>query len=195
MRCYTGVTRARLSQSRERTSQTGRSAGRMMPKAARERSANPSAGTALAPPSGVPSRWRPLHERDSLNLVPESRTKVNGNATPRSRFTGWAAGSTADTRRSSFSSETNPLVSRPWQRPGTDNHDWELSSLMAPNNSVTGCRRAQRVNLERSSTDGCPADFQSLCHSCGAARREPKATAATAASPPPACRIRKAWEC
>ena len=38
MRSYTGVTRARLSQSRERTSRTGRSAGQMMPKAARARS-------------------------------------------------------------------------------------------------------------------------------------------------------------
>jgi hypothetical protein len=36
-RSYTGVTRARLSQSRERTSRTGRSAGQMMPEAARER--------------------------------------------------------------------------------------------------------------------------------------------------------------
>ena len=37
MRSYTGVTRARLSQSRECTSRTGRSAGQMMPEAARER--------------------------------------------------------------------------------------------------------------------------------------------------------------
>ena len=54
-------------QSRERTSQTGRSAGRMMPKAARERTANPPAGTALAPPSGVPSaEGVPYTERNSL---------------------------------------------------------------------------------------------------------------------------------
>ena len=37
-RSYAGVTRARLSQSRERTSRTGHSAGQMMPEAARVRS-------------------------------------------------------------------------------------------------------------------------------------------------------------
>ena len=38
LRSYTGVTRARLSQSRECTSRTGHSAGQMMPEAARVRS-------------------------------------------------------------------------------------------------------------------------------------------------------------
>ena len=35
-----------------------------MPKAARERIANPRAGTALAPPFGLASREAPLDERD-----------------------------------------------------------------------------------------------------------------------------------
>ncbi len=52
-----GVTRARLSQSRERTSRTGRSAGqhdaRNCPGA---ECIVPRAGTALAPPLGIPSR-------------------------------------------------------------------------------------------------------------------------------------------
>ena len=65
LRSYTGVTRARLSQSRERTSQTGHSAGRMMPKAAPARIANPRGSTALAPCSGLP-REHFLDERDSL---------------------------------------------------------------------------------------------------------------------------------
>ena len=66
LRCSTGVTRARLSQSRERTSQTGHSAGRMMPKAAPARSAKPRGSTALAPCSGVPREHDPLSERDSM---------------------------------------------------------------------------------------------------------------------------------
>jgi hypothetical protein len=56
-RSYTGVTRARLSQSRECTSRTGRSAGqhdaRSCPGA---ECIVPRAGTALAPPLGIPSR-------------------------------------------------------------------------------------------------------------------------------------------
>ena len=56
-RSYTGVTRARLSQSRERTSRTGRSAGqhdaRSCPGA---ECIVPRAGTALAPPLGIPAR-------------------------------------------------------------------------------------------------------------------------------------------
>ena len=63
---HTGVTRARLSQSRERTSQTGHSAGRMMPKAAPARIAKPRGSTALAPCSGVPREHDPLSERDSM---------------------------------------------------------------------------------------------------------------------------------
>ena len=62
LRSYTGVTRARLSQSRERTSRTGRSAGqhdaRSCPGA---ECIVPRAGTALAPPSGVPSAEGVLH--------------------------------------------------------------------------------------------------------------------------------------
>ena len=61
-RSYAGVTRARLSQSRERTSRTGRSAGqhdaRSCPGA---ECIVPRAGTALAPPSGVPSAEGVLH--------------------------------------------------------------------------------------------------------------------------------------
>jgi hypothetical protein len=41
------------------TSRAGHSAGRSMPRAARERSANPPAGTALAPRSGVPREHVP----------------------------------------------------------------------------------------------------------------------------------------
>ena len=64
-RSYAGVTRARLSQSRERTSRTGRSAGQMMPEAAR-RSVS---FRARAPHSlrlqEYPRRRRPSAERDS----------------------------------------------------------------------------------------------------------------------------------
>jgi hypothetical protein len=60
-RSDTGVTRARLSQSRERTSRTGRSAGqhdaRSCPGA---ECIVPPAGTALAPPLGIPSRQASL---------------------------------------------------------------------------------------------------------------------------------------
>jgi hypothetical protein len=60
-RSYTGVTRARLSQSRECTSRTGRSAGqhdaRSCPVA---ECIVPPAGTALAPPLGIPSRQASL---------------------------------------------------------------------------------------------------------------------------------------
>jgi hypothetical protein len=66
-RSYTGVTRARLSQSRERTSRTGHSAGqhdaRSCPGA---ECIVPPAGTALAPPLGIPSR--------QASLVSEIRT-------------------------------------------------------------------------------------------------------------------------
>jgi hypothetical protein len=61
-RSYTGVTRARLSQSRECTSRTGHSAGQHD---ARSRPGAecivPPAGTALAPLSGVPSAEGVLH--------------------------------------------------------------------------------------------------------------------------------------
>ena len=49
-----------------------------MPKAARERIANPRAGTALAPPFGLASREAPLDERDG-RLVTEIGTDVKGN--------------------------------------------------------------------------------------------------------------------
>ena len=64
LRCYAGVTRARLSQSSESTSHTGRSTGALMPKAARERVTSPRAGAALAPFQGVSSRRTSLDERD-----------------------------------------------------------------------------------------------------------------------------------
>ena len=48
-----------------------------MPKAARERIANPRAGTALAPPFGLASREAPLDERDG-RLVTEIGTDVKG---------------------------------------------------------------------------------------------------------------------
>ena len=78
LRSYTGVTRARLSQSRERTSRTGRSAGQMMPEAARERSVS---FRARAPHSlHLPEYPRPkasFTERDSnAGLVTENRTHV-----------------------------------------------------------------------------------------------------------------------
>ncbi len=69
-RCSTGVTRARLSQSRESTSRTGRSAGQHDARSCPGADCIvPHAGTALAPPSGVPSRWRPLRERDSQRCL------------------------------------------------------------------------------------------------------------------------------
>jgi len=48
----------------------------MMPRAARERIVTPPAGTALAPSSGVPSRRRPLVERDSEENVTDIVTNV-----------------------------------------------------------------------------------------------------------------------
>ena len=73
----TGVTRPRLSQSSDSTSRAGRSAGRVMPDAARERVAKPPAGTALAPRSGnacraASERWARF---DSLNVT-EMETKI-----------------------------------------------------------------------------------------------------------------------
>jgi hypothetical protein len=59
LRSSTGVTRARLSQSRECTSRTGHSAGQMMPKAAPARIANSRGSTALAPCSGMPREHDP----------------------------------------------------------------------------------------------------------------------------------------
>ena len=62
LRSYTGVTRARLSQSRERTSRTGRSAGQHDARSCPGTECIvPRAGTALAPPSGVPSAEGVLH--------------------------------------------------------------------------------------------------------------------------------------
>ena len=52
----------------------------MMPKAARERIANPRAGTALAPPFGLASREAPLDERDG-RLVTERGTDVKKKVT------------------------------------------------------------------------------------------------------------------
>jgi len=51
-----------------------------MPKAARERSANPRAGAAPAPHSGMPSGKRPLRERDRANVT-YSVTIVNVKGT------------------------------------------------------------------------------------------------------------------
>jgi len=77
-RSYAGVTRARLSQSRERTSRTGRSAGQMMPEAARERSVS---FHSRAPHSlrfrEYPRPKASFTERDSLNAIPEMGTIVN----------------------------------------------------------------------------------------------------------------------
>jgi hypothetical protein len=52
----------------------------VMPEAARERMANPRAGTALAPPCGMPSARPPSIERDS-STVTETETHVNENVT------------------------------------------------------------------------------------------------------------------
>ena len=61
-RSSTGVTRARLSQSRESTSRTGRSAGQHDARSCPGADCiGPRAGTALAPPSGVPSAEGVLH--------------------------------------------------------------------------------------------------------------------------------------
>ncbi len=61
-RSYAGVTRARLSQSRERTSRTGRSAGQHDAQSCPGAECiGPRAGTALAPLSGVPSAEGVLH--------------------------------------------------------------------------------------------------------------------------------------
>ena len=83
-RSYTGVTRARLSQSRERTSRTGRSAGqhdaRSCPGA---ECIVPRAGTALAPPLGIPSRQASLVSEIRSVMYLEMRTNVNENETSR----------------------------------------------------------------------------------------------------------------
>src|SRR6266576_600891 len=50
-----GVTRPNLSQSSDSTSRAGHSAGRLMPKAARERVASPPAGTAYFAPAPEPA--------------------------------------------------------------------------------------------------------------------------------------------
>ena len=57
----------------------------MMPKAARERIANPRAGTALAPPFGLASREAPLDERDG-RFVTEIGTDVKGHLVIRDAF-------------------------------------------------------------------------------------------------------------
>ena len=87
-RSYTGVTRARLSQSRERTSRTGRSAGQMMPEAARVRSVSFRARVphSLHPPEYLRDR-RPWRAR-FFERVLEMGTDVNEKATsghPRER--------------------------------------------------------------------------------------------------------------
>ena len=77
----TGVTRPHLSQSSDSTSRAGRSAGRLMPDAARERIAKPPAGTALAPQSRecLPDRVR--YGRGSTLYVSETGTCVNRSVT------------------------------------------------------------------------------------------------------------------
>jgi hypothetical protein len=80
-RSYAGVTRARLSQSRECTSRTGRSAGqhdaRSCPGA---ECIVPRAGTALASTSRNTFATGVLGERDSFPIIGMG-TIVNGNAT------------------------------------------------------------------------------------------------------------------
>jgi hypothetical protein len=73
----TGVTRPFLSQSSGSTPRTGRSTGEhdAQSRPGTECMA-PRAGTALAPLSGVPSRRRPLLERDSISVT-EIETNVN----------------------------------------------------------------------------------------------------------------------
>jgi hypothetical protein len=82
LRSYAGVTRARPSQSRERTSRTGHSAGQMMPEAARERSVS---FHSRAPHSlrfrEYPRPKASFTERDSLNAIPEMGTIVNEKET------------------------------------------------------------------------------------------------------------------
>jgi hypothetical protein len=76
-----GVTRPDLSQSSDSTSRAGRSAGRLMPDAARERVANPPAGTALARAiwECLPGRVR--KGRGSALYVTETGTNVNRSVT------------------------------------------------------------------------------------------------------------------
>ena len=71
--------------SRERTSQTGHSAGRMMPKAAPARIAKPRGSTALAPCSGVPREHDPLSEQFDVPCIrfgDECQRLGTINATP-----------------------------------------------------------------------------------------------------------------
>ena len=69
-----------------RTPRTGRSAGQMMPEAARERSVSfrPRAPHSLRT-SRAPSRWRPL-QSEIRRMVTEMATNVNGKAT---KVFGW----------------------------------------------------------------------------------------------------------
>ena len=63
---YAGVTRPNLSHVQRAPRVPVRSAGRLMPEAARERFASPPAGTALAPLPRFASGAGPSRERDSL---------------------------------------------------------------------------------------------------------------------------------
>jgi len=65
-----GVTRPNLSHVQRAPRGPVRSAGRLMPKAARERIARPPAGTALAPLPRFASGAGPLPERDSGDYLP-----------------------------------------------------------------------------------------------------------------------------
>ena len=67
-----GVTRARLSQSRECTSRTGRSAGQMMPEAARER-------TVSFRPRAPHSLHLGEYPRPKASSMSEIRVSCNGN--------------------------------------------------------------------------------------------------------------------
>ena len=67
------------------TSRTGRSAGQMMPEAARERTAKPGGSTALAPCSGVPREHDPQVSEIRMSLVSDTVTSVNGKVIGKER--------------------------------------------------------------------------------------------------------------
>jgi hypothetical protein len=68
------------------TLRPGRNAGGDDARTARERVTNPRAGTALAPPPGVPSRWRPLVS-EIRRCITETGTYVNEKGTGTAHLT------------------------------------------------------------------------------------------------------------